>query len=559
MCCVAANQCSNTRYLLALCCFRLEKLEEAEAALLSSGSDSVMAPEAGQPVANGAAGLFLMGQVKERQQNCDQAVKYYSQCLDLCPFMWCAYERLSCLVLATQKSSCPTHNFASMYFDESRFGAEHFTRKRCRPDAEVDSVDVDEDYSSTASKLMPAQDTMEKRLLGGLRMGSSGFVASPDCHKENGHEVQLTFVGMLYVFGTALHALHGFLCQQALEVLRRLPSRHYQTSYVQDIVARCRFESAEYTEAVEVYSQCKDMASCKRSQGLEYYSTALWHLRNDLDLGCLAKKAVEAGKFKPETWCVVGNFLSRQREHDRAITCFRRSIQLDPYFTYAYTLCGHEYSANEKFDQAIAMYERAVNLDSRHYNAWWGLGQVYLCQEEHQNARYHFQKALEINTSNAVLHISMGLVAQALQEPQQALIHFTEAAQLNRQCSAHALYQKGCVLASLGQYSQAIEELKQGQELAPREPCIHFRLGKAYVEIGDTHKALRHFTLAMDLGSMNAKDQQILVAAQAELSRSLGVHASVPRSAIVSRRHAMSPVDGSNQGDEGDDSFSITP
>merc|ERR1712046_368095 len=40
-------------------------------------------------------------------------------------------------------------------------------------------------------------------------------------------------------------------------------------------------------------------------------------------------------------------------------------------------------------------------------------------------------------------------------------------------------YQKGCVLASLGQYSQAIEELKQGQELAPREPCIHFRLGKA--------------------------------------------------------------------------------
>jgi len=254
----------------------------------------------------------------------------------------------------------------------------------------------------------------------------------------------------------------------------------------------------------------------------------------------------------------VGNCLSRQREHDRAITCFRRAIQLDPFFTYAYTLCGHEYAANEKFDQAISMYEHAINRDARHYNAWWGLGQIYFCQEEHQNARYHFQKALEINTNNAVLRISMGLVAQALHEPQQALDHFTEAAELNRQCSAHALYQKGCVLATMGRHSQAIEELKRGQSLAPREPCIHFRLGKAYVEIGDTRKALRHFTLAMDLGSSNTKDQQILVAAQAELNRSLGAHASAdPRSSMMSRSPSAgrSPGEVSNEAEESYDNI----
>ena len=53
-------------------------------------------------------------------------------------------------------------------------------------------------------------------------------------------------------------------------------------------------------------------------------------------------KVSEIDKFCPETWCVVGNCFSLQKEPDTAIRFFQRALQIDPTYTYANTLCGHE-------------------------------------------------------------------------------------------------------------------------------------------------------------------------------------------------------------------------
>lgn len=43
--------------------------------------------------------------------------------------------------------------------------------------------------------------------------------------------------------------------------------------------------------------------------------------------------------------------------------------QVDPTFTYAYTLAAHEYFANADYDKATTAYRAALKLDPRHYNA----------------------------------------------------------------------------------------------------------------------------------------------------------------------------------------------
>ena len=53
--------------------------------------------------------------------------------------------------------------------------------------------------------------------------------------------------------------------------------------------------------------------------------------------------------FAPETWVVVGNCFSMQKEHENALKFFNRAIQLNPNNAYAHTLCGHEYVYNEDF------------------------------------------------------------------------------------------------------------------------------------------------------------------------------------------------------------------
>lgn len=67
-------------------------------------------------------------------------------------------------------------------------------------------------------------------------------------------------------------------------------------------------------------------------------------------------------------WCVCLD-RSLQREHEAAIEFFQRAIQLDPSFTYAYTLAGHEYLANEDFSKAQTCFRNAHKADARHYNA----------------------------------------------------------------------------------------------------------------------------------------------------------------------------------------------
>ncbi|CAE7463903.1 CDC27B [Symbiodinium natans] len=97
------NKLPEARYLLARCCSQLKRWDLAEDALLPSSAGGNL-----NEVVNGAAGLFLFGQVQERQGRREQAVECYFRCLQECPFMWEAYERWSWLVLGSPSPSPAT-------------------------------------------------------------------------------------------------------------------------------------------------------------------------------------------------------------------------------------------------------------------------------------------------------------------------------------------------------------------------------------------------------------------------------------------------------------------
>lgn len=117
-------------------------------------------------------------------------------------------------------------------------------------------------------------------------------------------------------------------------------------------------------------------------EGLEVYSSTLWKLHQKVELTYLSQQVVEFDRKCPETWCVVGNCFSLQKDHEAAIKFFQRAFQIDPSFTYAYTLIGHEYVSNDQFDKAAECFRNAIRIDDRHYNAWSGLAYVYFREEK---------------------------------------------------------------------------------------------------------------------------------------------------------------------------------
>lgn len=59
-------------------------------------------------------------------------------------------------------------------------------------------------------------------------------------------------------------------------------------------------------------------------EGLDLYSTALWHLKNEVELSYLAQQVTDFDRLAREAWCVAGNCFSLQKEHDTALTFFQR-------------------------------------------------------------------------------------------------------------------------------------------------------------------------------------------------------------------------------------------
>ena len=63
-------------------------------------------------------------------------------------------------------------------------------------------------------------------------------------------------------------------------------------------------------------------------EGMEIYSTALWHLQKEVQLSALAHELTEMEKNSAEAWCATGNCFSLQKEHDVAIKFFQRAVQV---------------------------------------------------------------------------------------------------------------------------------------------------------------------------------------------------------------------------------------
>jgi len=142
---------------------------------------------------------------------------------------------------------------------------------------------------------------------------------------------------LLCTLGAAQRMLCWYNCQEAIRIFQTLPLSQFNTGWVQHQVGRAYFEIADYPNA-QLALETMQRLEPHRMKGLEILSTTLWHLKKEVELANLAQRSVDFDRMAPESWCVVGNCFSLQKEHETALTFFRRSIQLDESFAYSHTL-----------------------------------------------------------------------------------------------------------------------------------------------------------------------------------------------------------------------------
>jgi anaphase-promoting complex subunit 3 len=299
---------------------------------------------------------------------------------------------------------------------------------------------------------------------------------------------------LLATLGAAQRMICSFNCKEALQIFHTLSHSQFQTGWVQHQVGRAYLALPDYTNAQRALETMQKLEP-HRMKGLELLSTTLYLLKKDVELSNLSQRVVNFDQMSPETWCVVGNFFSLQKEHKAAMTFFHRAIQLDPNFTYAHTLSGHEFVANEDFDQAIAAYRDAIRVDDRHYNAWNGLGEIYFKQEKYDIAEYHFQKGLSINPQSSVIRCHLSQTQQAKGNLHLALDTLALVDERNPQ----AKYQRANILLALDRCEEALLEMEKVRDSSPRESSVYITMGRIYKRLGRTDEAMKAFLCALDL------------------------------------------------------------
>jgi len=98
-------------------------------------------------------------------------------------------------------------------------------------------------------------------------------------------------------------------------------------------------------------------------------------LEEHAQLAILAQEACD--KYKPESFCIIGNYYSLQNEHHKAVNYFQRALKLNPSYLQAWTLMGHEFMELKNSTSAIQSYTNAIEHNPKDYRAWYGLGQTY--------------------------------------------------------------------------------------------------------------------------------------------------------------------------------------
>ncbi|RCV22345.1 hypothetical protein SETIT_4G213000v2 [Setaria italica] len=304
-------------------------------------------------------------------------------------------------------------------------------------------------------------------------------------------------LGLLRTLGEGFRLSCLFKCQEALEVYRKLPEPQFNTGWVLCQVGKAYFELVDYLEADHYFELAHRLSPCTLD-GMDIYSTVLYHLNAEMRLSYLAQELISIDRLSPQAWCAVGNCFALRKDHETALKNFQRAVQLDSRFAYAHTLCGHEYSALEDYENSIKFYRCALQVDERHYNAWYGLGVVYLRQEKFEFAEHHFRRAFQINPRSSVLMCYLGMALHSLKRNEEALEMMEKAIAADKK-NPLPKYQKALILLGLQKYSEALEELERLKEIAPHESSMYALMGKIYKQLNILDKAVFCFGIALDL------------------------------------------------------------
>jgi tetratricopeptide (TPR) repeat protein len=194
---------------------------------------------------------------------------------------------------------------------------------------------------------------------------------------------------------------------------------------------------------------------------------------------------------------------------------------------------AYEKQRTQQYAHAAQFYKKSLQLDPHYVYAYNNLGTTYGLEGLHPMAEEMFREALARNYWLPITHYALGL-NQAKQGNLPAAVAAFETAVAMNPNSATALFELGKARHKLGLSASAVEALRRAaarypahhaerdrERLSPEDArdlsAVHTLLGLTYGQLGWRRLALCEFGLALALNAGNRLALQGLLKAKKEL------------------------------------------
>ncbi|MEW6111056.1 MAG: tetratricopeptide repeat protein [Thermodesulfobacteriota bacterium] len=239
----------------------------------------------------------------------------------------------------------------------------------------------------------------------------------------------------------------------------------------------------------------------------------------------------------------LGVALQERGRQAEAIALFRRAIEVQPLYPYAYLHMAVSHEALGDSTEAELSLKKALEIHRNSADSQFALAELYMSQQRFASAWHHmgraaaispsdprfhnglgkillregkaseaapyFRKAIETVSGYDEAHYNLGEACVAMGKPQEALRHFKKALELNwRNWQAHNSL--GLLLAQSGDTAQAEAHFHEALILSPRNWRIYNNLGVMLAKSGNLEKAATQFEKALEINPEDPSAKQNL-------------------------------------------------
>jgi tetratricopeptide (TPR) repeat protein len=222
-----------------------------------------------------------------------------------------------------------------------------------------------------------------------------------------------------------------------------------------------------------------------------------------------------------------------QGQSDKALALLNEKIENDPEYLVPYNLRGDVGLATKDYDLAVESYEAAISRNDKWWVPYRGLSLTYAAQGDMQNSMASLQRGFDagadterLGTYLAIMQYTQGDRQGAISTYEKVIAELPESVLAKNNLAmilvddqasesdiaqavtylddiisveqAASLDTAGWVQLKAGNVEEAIDLLERAVELAPQAAELHYHLGMAYAENGDTVRAIEHLTKATE-------------------------------------------------------------